>query len=29
MSFLSKWSEEILGAQRIIAAFLFIQHGTQ
>ncbi len=29
MSFLSKWSEEILSVQRIVAAFMFIQHGTQ
>jgi putative oxidoreductase len=29
MSFLSKWSEEILSALRIVAAFMFIQHGTQ
>ena len=29
MSFLSKWSEEILSTQRIVASFVFIQHGTQ
>ena len=29
MPFLTKWSEEILGATRIVAAFMFIQHGTQ
>ena len=29
MSILSKWSEEILSALRIVAAFMFIQHGTQ
>jgi len=29
MGFLSKWSEEILSVQRIVAAFMFIQHGTQ
>ena len=29
MPFLSKWSEEILGLTRIVAAFMFIQHGTQ
>jgi putative oxidoreductase len=27
MSFLSKWSQEILGALRIVAAFMFMQHG--
>lgn len=29
MGFLSKWSEEILSALRIVAAYMFIQHGTQ
>lgn len=29
MAFLSKWSEEILSALRIVASFMFIQHGTQ
>lgn len=29
MAFLSKWSEEILSALRIVSAFMFIQHGTQ
>ena len=29
MGFLSKWSEEILSALRIISAYMFIQHGTQ
>lgn len=29
MSFLTKWSEEILSALRIVASFMFIQHGTQ
>lgn len=29
MPFLSKWSEEILSLQRIVAAFMFFQHGTQ
>ena len=29
MSFLSKWSGEILSALRIVSAFTFIQHGTQ
>lgn len=29
MTFLSKWSEEILSLLRIVAAFMFIQHGTQ
>jgi putative oxidoreductase len=29
MAFLSKWSEEILSLQRIVASFMFIQHGTQ
>ena len=29
MTFLSKWSQEILSALRIVAAFMFIQHGTQ
>jgi len=29
MTLLSKWSEEILSALRIVAAFMFIQHGTQ
>lgn len=29
MAFLSKWSEEILGAFRIVSAYVFIQHGTQ
>ena len=29
MTFLSKWSEEILSLQRIVASFLFSQHGTQ
>ena len=29
MAFLEKWSGEILSALRIVAAFMFIQHGTQ
>lgn len=29
MTILSKWSGEILSLQRIVAAFMFIQHGTQ
>ena len=29
MPFLSRWSEEILSLTRIVAAFMFIQHGTQ
>lgn len=29
MTFLSKWSEEILSALRIVSAFMFTQHGTQ
>ncbi len=29
MRFLSKWSEHILSALRVVAAFMFIQHGTQ
>lgn len=29
MSILSKWSGEILSVLRIVAAFTFIQHGTQ
>jgi putative oxidoreductase len=29
MTFLAKWSEEILSALRIVASFMFIQHGTQ
>ena len=29
MGFLSKWSEEILSLLRIVASFMFIQHGTQ
>jgi len=29
MTFLSKWSEGILSALRVVAAFMFIQHGTQ
>ena len=29
MRFLSKWSGEILSALRIVASFMFIQHGTQ
>ena len=29
MSYLSKWAQEILSAVRIVAAFMFIQHGTQ
>ena len=29
MGFLSKWSEQILGALRIVACYMFIQHGTQ
>ena len=29
MTFLSKWSEEALSALRIVASFMFIQHGTQ
>lgn len=29
MTFLSKWSEDILSLQRIIASFMFIQHGAQ
>jgi len=28
MSFLSKWSQELLSALRIVAAFMFIAHGT-
>ncbi len=28
-SLLSKWSDELHGALRIVAAFMFIQHGTQ
>jgi len=29
MTFLSKWSDDILSALRIISAYMFIQHGTQ
>jgi putative oxidoreductase len=29
MTFLSKWSEEILSALRIVSCYMFIQHGTQ
>ncbi|HUF71384.1 MAG TPA: DoxX family protein [Gammaproteobacteria bacterium] len=29
MPFLSKWSGEILSLLRIVASFMFIQHGTQ
>ena len=29
LNFLSRWSDEILGATRIISAFMFIQHGTR
>ncbi len=28
-SLLSRWKPELLGAFRIVAAFLFVQHGTQ
>ena len=28
-AFISKWSQEILSALRIVAAFMFMQHGTQ
>ncbi len=29
MAFLSKWSEELLSALRIVAAYMFMLHGTQ
>ncbi len=29
MKFLSRWSGELLSILRIVAAFMFIQHGTQ
>jgi putative oxidoreductase len=28
-AFISKWSQEILSALRIVAAFMFMQHGAQ